>query len=253
MYRFFVLFIILVVSAGIFVYTSPALLPVDIEPVQEIPPKVITPTEPREQEVVIPMPDTKEVPVVSKKKPEPIVATFDPTPPPLIRIETPPQQAEPIEEPAPEIQNGYSIDSLTQIGIITWTNMFRASNNISQLSANSELSSAATAKASDILTRQYFEHTAPDGTTASDLAKAKGYEYITVGENLALGEYKNDEDVVRAWMDSPGHKANILNTSYEEIGVGVVRGIYEGDNAWFTSCKRREKLPQIILKIYDFD
>jgi uncharacterized protein YkwD len=51
------------------------------------------------------------------------------------------------------------------------------------------------------------------------LAKKVNYEYVVVGENLAEGDFTSDADLVKGWMDSPGHRANILNTKYEEIGI----------------------------------
>ena len=55
------------------------------------------------------------------------------------------------------------------------------------------------------------------------MAKKAGYEYISVGENLAMGNFKNDGDLVEAWMNSPGHRANILSFKYKELGVAVIK------------------------------
>ncbi|MDP2650630.1 MAG: CAP domain-containing protein, partial [bacterium] len=59
-----------------------------------------------------------------------------------------------------------------------------------------------------------------------------GYDYISVGENLALGPFASDAAVVEAWMGSPGHRANILNSRFTEIGVGAVRCVFEGRSTW---------------------
>ena len=59
-----------------------------------------------------------------------------------------------------------------------------------------------------------------------------GYQFIAVGENLALGNYENDQALVQAWMDSPGHRANILNNRFREIGVAVAQGTFEGRQTW---------------------
>lgn len=117
---------------------------------------------------------------------------------------------------------------LSIAGIIASTNSERTSRMTSALSENSQLNVSAKMKADDILARQYFEHTAPDGKTVSDLINDAGYIYVRVGENLALGNFKDDADVVKAWMNSPGHRANILDSRYTEIGVGVALGMYDG-------------------------
>ena len=80
--------------------------------------------------------------------------------------------------------------------------------------------------------RQYFEHTSPVGVEVSDLGKEVGYEFIIIGENLALGNFKDDQVLVDAWMASPGHRANILNTHYSEIGVAVGKNTFEGRTVW---------------------
>ena len=80
--------------------------------------------------------------------------------------------------------------------------------------------------------KQYFAHVSPTGIGPGDLAKQVSYAYVIVGENLALGDFGSDEKLVDAWMNSPGHRANILNRYYQEIGVAVGKGIYEGRETW---------------------
>jgi len=87
-------------------------------------------------------------------------------------------------------------------------------------------------KVDDMFAKQYFEHVSPIGVGPADLAKAVGYAYVIVGENLALGDFGSDQGVVTAWMNSPGHRANILNVHYQEIGAAVGKGIYEGNETW---------------------
>ena len=67
----------------------------------------------------------------------------------------------------------------------------------------------------------------------SDLGDKVGYDYLIMGENLALGNFKEAEDLLQACMDSPGHRANILNVLYQEIGLHVAQGTYEGHRVWF--------------------
>ena len=123
-----------------------------------------------------------------------------------------------------------SVGTLTREGIITDTNTQRSLNGFKMLSESVQLDASAQVKANDILARQYFEHTAPDGVTVVNLVGDQGYAYIRVGENLALGAFADDDAVVTAWMDSPGHRANILDPMYTDIGVGVAKGTYKGQH-----------------------
>jgi uncharacterized protein YkwD len=121
---------------------------------------------------------------------------------------------------------------LTAAGVIAQTNAARSLSSLPPLTRNNRLTQAAEAKVEDMFTLQYFEHKSPSGIDAAGLAKNAGYSYIIVGENLATGNFEDDADVVAAWMASPGHRANILNNRYTEIGVAVGRGTFEGRNVW---------------------
>lgn len=123
--------------------------------------------------------------------------------------------------------------SLSADGVLSFTNAARASSSaLPALARNETLDRAAQIKLDDMFGRQYFEHISPIGVGPADLAKTVGYAYVIVGENLALGNFENDEKLVDAWMNSPGHRANILNTHYREIGIAVGKGIYEGKETW---------------------
>lgn len=117
-------------------------------------------------------------------------------------------------------------------GAIAETNRHRAEADLPPLTENTLLDIAAQKKVDDMFERQYFEHESPTGEGAGDLVEEAGYEYIVVGENLALGNYKDDTVLLRAWMDSPGHRENILKSSYTEIGIAVARGKFEGRDTW---------------------
>jgi len=121
---------------------------------------------------------------------------------------------------------------LTQAGVIKLTNEARAQNSLPALKENAKLDSVALAKAQDMLKNQYFEHVSPAGKGPGDLAKNVGYVYLAYGENLAMGNFADDQALIDGWMGSPGHRANILYKSYREIGVAVVRGTYEGKSTW---------------------
>lgn len=122
--------------------------------------------------------------------------------------------------------------ALTVKGIIAATNTERTKGGSGMLTESNKLNASALVKAADILKGQYFEHVAPDGTTVSKLVSEQGYEYIKIGENLALGDFASDADVVTAWMNSPGHRANILDAQFKEIGVGIAYGTYKGRSVY---------------------
>jgi uncharacterized protein YkwD len=116
--------------------------------------------------------------------------------------------------------------------VLAATNAHRQKNGLSNLSRNITLDKVARAKITDMFMLQYFEHESPGGVLFTDIAERFGYEYLAMGENLALGRYESEEVLMRAWMDSPGHRANILHTKYSEIGLAVEKGIFEGQEVW---------------------
>lgn len=121
---------------------------------------------------------------------------------------------------------------LTPLGVFEETNRERLHNNLPALTKNTALDAAASAKLQDMFSRQYFAHESPSGRNAGDLVKEAEYEYINIGENLALGDFTNDITLVLAWMNSPGHRANILGTRFTEIGTAVARGMFEERDTW---------------------
>lgn len=123
--------------------------------------------------------------------------------------------------------------TLSKLGVLVWTNVQRTLNgNLSSFISNSILDKVADLRLRDMFSRQYFEHISPTGIGASDLAKSNGYDYIAVGENIALGNFGSDQKLVDAWMASPGHRANILNTHYSEIGIATGEGTFDGQKTW---------------------
>lgn len=124
--------------------------------------------------------------------------------------------------------------ALTNAGVIRETNDARAQNgNLPALNENPTLDDVATLRLDDMFAKQYFAHVAPGtGDSAITVAKTVGYVYLALGENLALGNFTGDKDVVTAWMNSPGHRANILNTHYTQIGVAERKGMFQGSNEW---------------------
>jgi len=116
--------------------------------------------------------------------------------------------------------------------VISETNLQRTNNGLPVLAENAKLSEAAAAKAIDMFKNQYFEHVSPAGVDPGKLVQNFGYDYIVAGENLILGNFNSEQEMVQDWMNSPGHRANILNSRYSEIGMAVVKGIFKGDSVW---------------------
>ena len=83
-----------------------------------------------------------------------------------------------------------------------------------------------------MFSNQYFEHVSPSGSSVSDVVNGVGYKFLVAGENLALGNFGGDRQVMNAWMASPGHRANILDKRYTEMGVAVGYGMYKGQMQW---------------------
>ncbi len=124
-------------------------------------------------------------------------------------------------------------NALTVAGVISETNAARATNGgLPPLVENATLDDIATLRLADMFAQQYFAHVGPQGESALSVASSVGYAHLALGENLALGNYAGDAGVVTAWMNSPGHRANILDTHYTQIGVAVREGMFEGSETW---------------------
>lgn len=117
--------------------------------------------------------------------------------------------------------------SITESTIFNLTNSERSTYSVAKVSWNYKLANAAKAKAQDMINKDYFSHNTPSGATPWTFITAAGYNYIYAGENLAMN-FTAAEDVMVSWMNSGGHRANILSTNFKELGVGVVTGEYQG-------------------------
>ena len=104
--------------------------------------------------------------------------------------------------------------------LLSDTNTNRSTQQEAALTLDPQLTAAAQAKADDMVQHNYWSHTAPDGKTPWSFIAAAGYPYQTAGENLAYG-FQNADEVITGWMNSPEHRANILNTTYQNVGFGV--------------------------------
>ena len=103
--------------------------------------------------------------------------------------------------------------------VVNLVNQQRSARGLGTLKSDSQLARLAQLKAEDMAKKGYFSHTSPTYGSAFDMMKAAGYSYRTAGENIAKGQ-KTAETVMRGWMNSSGHRANILSTGYAKIGVG---------------------------------
>ncbi|MFE5215780.1 CAP domain-containing protein [Streptomyces sp. NPDC056626] len=101
-------------------------------------------------------------------------------------------------------------------------NAERAKAGCQPLTLNSTLTKAAQAHSADMAAHQNMSHTGSDGSTPGDRITRAGYTWSSYGENVAYG-YSTPEQVMDGWMTSPGHRANILNCSFKEIGVGLAQ------------------------------
>ena len=105
--------------------------------------------------------------------------------------------------------------------VIRLVNEIRTQRGLPALTYNWELCRVARYKSQDMKDNRYFSHTSPVYGTPFEMMKAFGIKYRSAGENIARGQ-RSPEEVVNAWMNSSGHRANILNASFTEIGVGYV-------------------------------
>jgi uncharacterized protein YkwD len=118
--------------------------------------------------------------------------------------------------------------------VIDLINAERTNVGLPALSTQDQLGSAAQLHSVDMACNNYFSHTGLDGLNSGERAQRQGYGSSYVGENIAAG-YSSPESVVQGWMNSPGHKANILGTTYTEIGVGYAFGEDSDYGAYWTA------------------
>lgn len=105
--------------------------------------------------------------------------------------------------------------------VVRLVNDIRRQNGLKPLTENWELSRVARYKSQDMLDNRYFAHNSPTYGTPFQMMKSFGLSFRTAGENIAKG-YSTPQAVVNGWMNSSGHRANILNAGYTQIGVGYV-------------------------------
>lgn len=107
--------------------------------------------------------------------------------------------------------------------VLQLVNKERAKQGLKSLTLSTNLTSIANVKAKDMATKNYFSHTSPTYGSPFDMLQHFGVSYRSAGENIAAGQ-RTPQEVMTAWMNSSGHRANILNSTYTELGVGYYKG-----------------------------
>ena len=121
-----------------------------------------------------------------------------------------------------ETPNGVT-ESAEAEAVLQLVNKERTKQGLQALTLSSELTSIANTKAADMRDQNYFDHTSPTYGSPFEMLQRFGVQYSSAGENIAAGQ-RSAEDVMKDWLNSSGHRANILNKEYRELGVGYVTG-----------------------------
>lgn len=173
---------------------------------------VINPTQKPESTpapTVAPTVKPTNVPTVAPTVKPTVAPTATPTVAPTATPTTKPTQA-------PSTQNTMEQEVLALV------NKVRQENGLNAVTWAEDVAKVARAHSGDMINRGFFSHTNPDGLSPFDRLKNNGISYRTAGENIAYGQ-KTPEAVMDAWMNSSGHRANILNKNVKEMGVGAVK------------------------------
>jgi uncharacterized protein YkwD len=122
------------------------------------------------------------------------------------------------------------VSDISATDIVTETNVERSKASMAPLQLNDQLSAAAFLKAKDMFANNYWAHVSPSGVTPWKWLADANYNYDEAGENLAKN-YPTAKETVDAWMSSSAHRANIMNSTYKDIGIAVVDGMLDGRSA----------------------
>ncbi|GHC67940.1 CAP domain-containing protein [Streptomyces flavofungini] len=174
--------------------------------------------EPKKSESAKPSKKSAKTPAAEPAKPKP---------------PAPPKTSRPTPTPTPTPKapsDAGSASGSTAQQVLTLVNAERQQAGCRPLTNNSKLATAAQRHSADMKARNYFSHTSPDGTDPGQRITAAGYRWSTYGENIARGQ-QTAKSVMTSWMNSEGHRANILNCSFKELGVGIVKG---SGGPWWT-------------------
>ena len=127
------------------------------------------------------------------------------------------------------VQNTSQLGAVVSSVLVDLTNSDRTANKLQGLTVSPVLEKVAQMKPDDMAAKGYFAHNSPEGKTPWYWFKQAGYTYSFAGENLAV-YFSDSAELEKAWMNSPGHRANILNSYFTEIGVAMARGTYLGQD-----------------------
>ncbi len=196
---------------------------------------------PEVPEVELPTPGLPSPELPEQETPSPELPELEiPTPespeqekpsPELPELEIPSPELPEQEKPSPEMPEQENLTYVEQV--VQLVNVERAKEGLAPLKLNTKVSAAAQVRAKEIVAS--FSHTRPDGSSFATALKEQNISYRRAGENIAWGQ-KSPQEVVTAWMNSSGHRANIMNENFTSIGVGYHR--QNGVNYWcqlFTS------------------
>ncbi len=175
-------------------------------PTEEVTEEEQEPTTPAEAVITVPT----EAPV------KPTEAPIKPTETPVKPTEAPLKPTEPPTVPTTD-------DGLSEYEreVVRLVNGIRRQYGLGELTVNTALSRVARLKSQDMLEKRYFSHTSPTYGSPFDMMTRFGIRYRTAGENIAMG-YRTPQSVVDGWMNSEGHRRNILNAGFTQIGMGYV-------------------------------
>ncbi|WHM40422.1 sigma-70 family RNA polymerase sigma factor [Streptomyces sp. BPTC-684] len=123
----------------------------------------------------------------------------------------------------PRVPNSLAKQGSAAQQVIALVNTERAKNGCGPVSDNSRLATAAQRHSDNMAAQGFFDHTDPSGAGPGERIHAADYQWSTYGENIARGQ-QSPADVMNSWMNSPGHRANILNCAFKELGVGIHNG-----------------------------
>lgn len=128
----------------------------------------------------------------------------------------------------PTYHPSHKEEPLSADAIIQLTNSVRLQHGLLPFNQNHLLNQIAEARVRDMFEKQYFDHVSPIGEGPSDTARRVGYDYKRLGENIATGPFTSSQKILDAWMQSPGHRNNIISVETDEIGVAWARGTMNG-------------------------
>ncbi|MFG0216105.1 CAP domain-containing protein [Brevibacillus porteri] len=125
--------------------------------------------------------------------------------------------------PVNQVEQGKAVDFAKQVADLV--NQERAKAGLKPVQMDAALSKVALAKAQDMSANNYFDHNSPTYGSPFDMMKQYGIQYSTAGENIAMGQ-QSPQEVMQQWMNSEGHRENIMNPAFTKIGVGVTNGYW---------------------------